>query len=175
MLSINDFIEKQIIVITSDEFKEIILKNDNLAIYENEQLINQISCYKIFCIFVVWDCSITTKIVNKLLEFWISIYFLNHNLKPKFLIGNQLEWNYLLREKQYNFNKEIHLSKIIIKNKTINQLELLKGIRWKEIELKDSIKKIQELINKIDEVEDSDSLRGIEWNVARIFFWLYYK
>jgi hypothetical protein len=52
MLSYPDFLEKQFVIISSDEFKELILKNDNLAIYKDGVLVNQTSCYKIFCIFV---------------------------------------------------------------------------------------------------------------------------
>ncbi len=174
MLSYPDFLEKQFVIISSDEFKELILKNDNLAIYKDGVLVNQTSCYKIFCIFVSWDCTITTKLVNKLLEFWISIYFLSINLKPKFIIWNQLEWNFLLRQKQYSFDKDLELSQIIIKNKIQNQLELLKDIRNKSIELKDWVNKMKELINKVDILWNIDSLRWIEWNASKLFFGLYF-
>lgn len=174
MLSYPDFLEKQFIIIGSDEFKQLAVKNDNLAVYKDWVLINQISCYKIFCIFVIWDCTITTKLVNKLLEFAISIYFLTSNLKPKFIIWNQLEWNFLLRQKQYSFDKDLQISRIIIKNKISNQLELLKNIRDKDLELKDGINRIKELIDKVDMTWNINSLRWLEWNSSKLFFKLYF-
>lgn len=175
MLSYKDFEEKQIVVITSDEFKNLKLKNDNIAIYQDEKLVNQASCYKIFYLFVIWDCTITTKLINKLLEFGISVYFLNHNLAPKFLIWNQLEWNFLLRQKQYNFDQELMLSQKIVNNKAENQLSLLKNIRNKDEKIKEWINKIKILIKNLNKTENQDSLRWYEWNISKIFFEIYFK
>ncbi|UFX82656.1 CRISPR-associated endonuclease Cas1 [Candidatus Absconditicoccus praedator] len=113
--------------------------------------------------------------VNKLLEFGISVYFLNHSLAPKFLIGNQLEGNFLLRQKQYSFDKELDISKLIVKNKAENQLILLKSIRNKDAKTKQGINKIKSTISKIDAVTNQDSLRGYEGNVSKIFFDIYFQ
>jgi len=169
MLSYPDFKEKQILLITWEDFKKLALQNDNLVIKdENDKIKNKISIYKIFTIFVVGDCSFTTKLINKLLWFGISIYILGYNLNPKFVISSPLEWNYLLREKQYNFKYNLEYAKQLIYQKTTNQLEVLKKMRNKN--LKQEIEKIKQLISKIENVENPDSLRWIEWNVAKIYF-----
>lgn len=175
MLSTNDFLEKQFLVINSDEYRNLCLKNENLAIYKFKRLINQISCHKIFCIFVISDCTITTKLVNRLLEFWISIYFLSTTLKPKFVIWNVLEWNYILRQKQYSLTNDIQLSRIVVNNKISNQQTLLKKIREKDENLKSWIKRLEEALIFVDNCKDTDSLRWIEWNCSKIFFSLYFK
>jgi CRISPR/Cas system-associated endonuclease Cas1 len=70
-----------------------------------------------------------------------------------------LEGNFLLREKQYNFPYNLDYSKQLIFQKTTNQLQLLKNIRNKNNNLKSDIKKIKDLIKKIETTDNFDSLR----------------
>ena len=176
MLSWPDFKEKQLVLINSHSIKHLNLQNDNLIIKdEDEKIINKISVYKIFSIFVIWDFTITSKLVSKLQEFGIWIQVLSHNLKPKFYISNPLEGNFLLRQKQYNFPYNLEYAKQLIFQKTTNQLTLLQNIRKKDEELKADIKKIKTLISKIEQVNDFASLRWIEWNIAKLYFQNYFK
>ncbi len=175
MLSAPDFKEKQILVISSDERKGLSLRNNNVLIKEDEKIVNQISCSKIFCIFIIWDFTISSKLIDKLMKYQIPIYCLWYNLKPKFMIGNTLQWNYILREKQYNNPNELDIAKMIIKNKATNQLSLLQEIRWKTDSMKDSIKKIKDTIKKIDSADNDDSLRWIEGSIAKLFFSNYFE
>lgn len=175
MLSAPDFLEKQIVVITSDQVKDLMLRNDNLLIKENEKIVNQISCFKIFCIFVVGEYTISSKLIDRLAKYQICIFCLGYNLKPKVMIGNTLQWNYLLREKQYGDLPELHIAKQIIKNKLQNQLLLLQEIREKSDQFKQSISKIKDSISKIETVESEDSLRGLEGNAAKFFFAHYFE
>lgn len=175
MLSVQDFMEKQIVIVSCDELKEMILKNENLAVYKDGKIVHQISVFKVFCVFVMWECTITTKLVSKLLDFGISVYFLSINLKPKFLIGNQLEWNYILRQKQYAFGDEVVLSQLVVKNKMTNQMNLLKEIREKDDQMHQAIESMKELIDKVDLAKNVDSLRWLEWNCGKLFFTNYFK
>ncbi len=176
MLSWPDFKEKQIVLINSDQLKQLSLQNDNLLVKDEEwKTINKLSVYKIFSIFVIWDFTITSKLITKLLEFGISIQVLWYNLRPKFTIWNPLEGNFLLREKQYNFPYNLEYAKQLIFQKTTNQLKLLQKIRQKDSKLKTDIKKIKELIQKIENIDNFDSLRWIEGNVAKLYFQNYFK
>ena len=47
------------------------------------------------------------------------------------MIGDALQGNYLLREKQYTQLPELEIAKKIVKNKVQNQLSLLQEIREK--------------------------------------------
>jgi CRISPR/Cas system-associated endonuclease Cas1 len=82
MLSRPDFEHKQIIVISSDDRKSLTLHNGNILITRTDpdngslEKLTQLSCGKIFCIFVFGDVTITTKIINELLAYNIRIYFL---------------------------------------------------------------------------------------------------
>jgi len=78
------------------------------------------------------------------------------------LIGDALQGNYLLREKQYTQLPELEIAKKIVKNKVKNQLSLLQEIREKSDSFKENILRMKELLSKIEEVESDDSLRGLE-------------
>lgn len=176
MLSIPDFKQKQFVFIDSTQRKQMSLRSSNLLIKDEDwKTVQQISLQKIFVIFVLWDFTITSKLVDKLIWFGICIYVLWYNLRPKFMINEALQGNFLLREKQYFCNNQLKISKQIIKNKTNNQIELLKKIRNKNSDLTVCIDRIQTLIDKIDLVEWLDSLRWIEWNIAKLFFQRYFS
>lgn len=175
MLSNADFLEKQIVVITADQVKDLSLRNENLLIKEDGKIKNQISCFKIFCIFIIGEYTISSKLIDKLMKYQICVYCLGFNLKPKCMIGSPLQGNYILREKQYNNPLELEIAKKIVQNKTENQLALLQEIREKSDVLKQDIKAIKEIISKVSSVDAEDSLRGLEGNVAKYFFTHYFS
>ena len=176
MLSAPDFIEKQLIVISAEHVKNLSLRNDNLLIKdENNKIINQISCFKIFCIFIIGEYTISSKLIDRLMKYQICLFCLWYNFKPKCMIWVPLAWNYILREKQYNNPHELNISKLIIENKVSNQISLLKDIREKSDMLKSNIKTMKELQEKISSISSDDSLRWIEWNVSKLFFQHYFQ
>ena len=175
MLSAPDFLEKQIVVITSEQVKDLMLRNDNLLIKENDKILNQISCFKIFCIFIIGEYTISSKLIDRLAKYQICLFCLGYNLKPKCMIGDALQGNYLLRETQYTQLPELEITKKIVKNKVQNQLSLLQEIREKSDSFKENIFSIKELLSKIEEVESDDSLRGLEWNASKLFFASYFE
>lgn len=177
MLSINDFKEKQIIFIESFDTKNINFENDNLVIKENNIIKNKISLYKIFCIFLIWETTITSVLIRKFQDFWISLVLMKKNFLTYLVISSQTEWNFLLRKKQYHKTDEemLDIAKKIIYLKAGNQLNLLKTIRNKDLKLQKEIWKIELIINKIQITESSESLLWLEWNISKIFFSNYFE
>ena len=189
MLSRSDFTEKQIVVISSDRVKDLSFRNDNLLIKKDGKIKDQISCFKIFCIFIVGECTITTKLIAKLLKYQIGVHCFQMSLKPLCSIGSSLAGNYLLREKQY-FNtpeQDLELAKHIIKNKIANQGALLTSLRGKDSALKTAISQMKELYKKVDDgseaeprssagqITSDESLRGVEGSASKLFFAHYFK
>lgn len=175
MLSAPDFLEKQIVVITSDQVKDLMLRNDNLLIKENDKITNQISCFKIFCIFIVGEYTISSKLIDRLAKYQICLFCLGYNLKPKVMIGNSLQGNYLLRQKQYGKLPELQIAQKLIQNKVENQLALLQEIREKSDSFKENLLRIKELLPKIAQTQHDDSLRGLEGNASKLFFASYFE
>lgn len=175
MLSIPDFKEKQILFIQSERGTDskIKLSNDNIAFLKDDKVVNQISCYRVFAVFIIGDITITSALVRNCMKCGISIFLLKNNFENYAVIGSQAEGNYLLREKQYNFSGELDLAKHIVKNKIENQLALMKNNGKLSGEECDNLKK--ELRGKIEQVKDDKELLGIEGSATKNFFQVYFK
>lgn len=111
------------------------------------------------------------------MDFWVTIILMKQNLLPYLVVGNETEWNFILRKKQYEKTDEemLQIAKEIVLLKTKNQLNLLKNIRNKDELLKQEIEKTKEIILKIPECNEYESLLGYEWNVSKIFFSSYFR
>lgn len=177
MLQFPDFEEKQILFIESFETKNISFENENLVIKEDWDIKNKVSLYKIFTIFLIWETTLTSVIIRKFQDFWITLVLLKQNFLPYLVIGNETEWNFILRKKQYEKTEEemLHIAKEIILLKTRNQLSLLKNFRDKSESLKWEIEKTKDIIKKIPWAENYESLLWYEWNVSKIFFGSYFE
>ena len=171
-----NFYEKQILIIESFDTKNINFENDNLVIKEGNLIKNKISLYKIFAIFLVWEVTITSVLIRKFQEFWVTLVLMKKNFLPYLVIWNETEGNFVLRKKQYEKTEEqmLEIAKNIIKIKTKNQLELLKNFREKSTDLKENISKIKSISSKINSAESYDVLLWYEWNVSKIFFQNYF-
>ena len=175
MLSFPDFKEKQLLFIESYMMKGISFQNDNLVIKDDGKVVNRVSCHKIFCIFIIGEMTITSKLIQKFLEYGISLFLLKKNFSTYLAIGNETKGNFLLRKKQYNKEDTLYIAKHLVKLKTSNQLILLKSIREKSKDLKEDISVCEKLICSIDTVTEDASLLGIEGNMSKIFFEHYFE
>lgn len=127
MLSLPDFREKQIVYLISKPGANQKLQfwNDNIRLLENDRPVNQISCSRVFAVFIIGDFSITTKLIKNCKEYGISLFLLKHNFEVYASVVAEAEGNYLLRAKQYSLKNEFEIAKNIVKNKACNQLQLL--------------------------------------------------
>ena len=85
MLGRPDFMAKQMLFIESDNSKKLKLKNSNLILAdENNKIILQHPCTKIFMVFILGEFSITSVLIKNAKKYAVPIVFLNYNLKPYF-------------------------------------------------------------------------------------------
>ena len=176
MISRPDFMGKQIIFIESDSSKKIKFRNSNFTVIdENNKTIIQHSFHKIFIVFVLGEFSITSVLIKNAKKYAVPIIFLNYNLKPYFSVIPDNKGNFLLRKKQYSNDNDLEIAKNIVKNKVSNQIDLMKSLRYKTKNEKNNLKKAENLLFSIDKCLTSQELLGIEGNVSRIFFSIYFK
>ncbi len=174
MLSLPDFREKQIIFIESYQLKDISYLNDNLTIKEDGKIIQQVPFHKIFCIFLIGNCTLTSVFIKRLNQFGVMLFLLDKNFSVYSIIGGETEGNFLLREKQYLSSNNLVQAKWVTENKVENQLSLLKKKRKKSEIEKEGILQVKKLLKKIDEVENFKELLGIEGNASKLFFSNYF-
>jgi CRISPR-associated protein Cas1 len=173
MLSWPDFEEKQIVYIESEDIKKLSVKNSNLAVIEDEKIINQISLFKIFAVFLSGNGTFTSSLIKKILANGSSIFFLDINLKTYCVIGGETEGNTLLRQKQYKDDDNLDKAKWLISNKLENQIKLLEKRR--DLKDKKNIKFLKESFDKIDKTKTEKELLGVEGNCSKFFFQLYFS
>ena len=204
MLSLPDYKEKQLIFVDHSIHYKLQFSSDNLVIRDTKEdkVINQISCYRIFAIFIIGDISITTVLMRKADHYGFSVVFLTRNFNCYAMIGSQTDGNVLLRKKQYNSSHNFDIAKRIVYNKLENQISLLKSIRSKVEEEQEAIEVIRKyqsniltliaeqnstnldldtsLSNEIPSTTLEDGsivqeLLGIEGYSSKVFFQTYYK
>lgn len=171
MLDKPDFERKQIIFLFANRGEKISFKNDNIVITDKQKkVIYQITCYKIFMIFVVGDTTITSGLIRKARKFEFVICMMTQTFKLYSIIGNRMEGNSLLHRRQYEYI-ENDIAQQIVLNKIINQRYALNTFRKKSNVCKEAISLLDGYIyNLKNEQYDDKSLLGIEGSAARIYF-----
>ena len=170
MLSINDFIKKQIVFVYARDGEKVAYKNDNLIVKDKEDKIKfQISLYRLYIIFIIGDISLTTVILKKAKKFGFTIALLSNTFRLYEMIGDIKQGNTLLKEKQYKYN-DIKIARHIVCNKILNEANVLKNIRVKDDAIKNNIEVIKGYIIKASQCDDYNLLLSYEGNAAKIYF-----
>lgn len=170
MLERTDFKKKQILFLFSTAGDKLSFRNDNVLITDKEGIIKyQLTCYRIYALFVVGDTTITTGLIRRSRKFGFSIFLLTYSFKLYSVIGNNLEGNTLLHRRQYGYSG-IEVAKYLVKNKIDNQRDALNSIRKKVPACKEAIEKLADYSMKVDSSENEKTLLGLEGSAARLFF-----
>lgn len=171
MLERPDFEKKQIIFLFARKGEKISFKNDNLVVTDKEgKIIYQITCYKIFMVFVVGDITITSGLIRRAKKFGFVICMMTQSFKLYSIIGNRMEGNSLLHRKQYEY-KGNDIAQQIVLNKIVNQRYALNTFRKKNELCKQAISTLDGYILSLkNNIYDDKSLLGIEGSAARVYF-----
>ena len=170
MLSYPDFKEKTIVVVFTSEGQRFSFQNDNLIVTDADAVvILQTTCYRMLALWIVGHCTITSGLLERSKKFAFPIYLLSVNFRCIGLWSAPTEGNFLLRNKQYNYDS-LDIARHIVRNKIQNQVILLKSIRNKDDKLQQSIKLMQDYENQINSFNNLQELLGIEGVSSRLYF-----
>ena len=170
MLSKNDFIFRNIIIIHANDGYKVSCKNENLIILDQENnLILQNSCYRTQALWMIGHSQLSSGILERSKKFAFPIYILSVNLRNIGIWNSGSEGNTLLREIQYQYSS-IELAKHIILNKINNQIILLKSVRKKTLSLKDNIKNMLSYKDSLTYCKSIQEIMGYEGMASKIFF-----
>lgn len=181
MLSLPDFNEKQIIFSSSIEERKFHFRNDNIIIKNNEgEIIHQSSCYRLLALFIVGSITITNGLIERAKKFGFPIILMTYGFRVYETLSCETKGNFILREKQYTYNKNT-IAKKLVQNKISNQISLLKSIRTKnntKETRRDSIELIQGYLTKLEEYhldnKDFSKLLGWEGMSSKVYFRNYF-
>lgn len=171
MLDRPDFEKKQIIIFIPAEGDKMSFRNDNLLIADREGKIKtQVTCYRIFLIFIVGDTTITTGLLSRSVKFGFSFCFMNRNMKTYKFIGSRMEGNTILRRNQYNYDSK-ELAQKLIWNKISNQRRALAATRQRNELFTEALEKLDTYKNQLESNQyERSSLMGIEGSASRVYF-----
>ncbi len=173
MMSLPDFKEKQLLVIAAKDAAEnrLQFKNENICFTQDGNIVNQLSCHKVFAVFIVGDFSLTTVLIRNCQQYGVSLFLLKDNFLSYASIISTASGNYLLREKQYASSRDFSIAKRVVINKLVNQQILLKNTT--SIEAKRVFEK--EIEKKMENTLTSKELLGIEGSATKLYFQEYFK
>lgn len=172
MLDINDFSKKQIVVYMPAQGEKIRYHNDNMIIVDAKGKIKyQHTCFRIFLLLIIGDCTITTGLLRRAQKFGFSICFMTYGLRYYSMLNGGLEGNSYLHKKQYEY-QGTELGRMLILNKIKNQRRVLNEIRKKTDYIKEGITILDSYVDCLQKEENLDRnvLMGIEGNAARVYF-----
>ena len=131
---------------------------------------------KLLALFIIGHITITTPLIEKCKKYGVALVVMKPNLRPVFFWANSAEANYLLRKRQFEFKEDdLSIAKCIVYNKVQNQKTSLVKTRKKDDATCDAIKQCDAALNTVYDVDDYNTLMGLEGTVAKSFFSAYFQ
>ena len=170
MLDKNDFSKKQIIMIFCSSGEKISFRNDNLIVKDAQDKIKlQVTCYRIFAVFVIGNITITSGLIQRAHKFNFSIALFTNTFRIYDILGSADRGNTYLRRNQYQYSA-LEVPRHIVYNKILNQQALLKSVRNKSDYLKESVEKTSQYISELKTADSIQSIMGYEGSASKIYF-----
>jgi CRISP-associated protein Cas1 len=176
MLTAPDFNEKQLVLIFSEEGHGLSFQNDNLLVKDKEgKIILQVTCYRVFAVWLIGHTTITTGILDRSKKFGFSIVQFGYGFRPIGQWSSSTDGNFLLRMRQYSY-QSLDLAQLLVANKIQNQLLGLQNIRKKQFIHSEAIRYLQgHLGNFPFENCTLKEILGNEGAASRVFFSAWYS
>jgi CRISPR-associated protein Cas1 len=178
MFSAKDVEYRSIFVINCVENKALRVSNGALLLEDTElkKTLTKLPFQKILALFVIGHITITTPLIEHCTKNGIPLVVMKPNFRPVFFFSITAEANYLLRQKQYAYEKpNLQISKILVINKIKNQLRLLEKIRLKTDAILKAKLQCVSALKLVTDAQDYETVMGLEGRIAKSFFSAYFE
>jgi len=178
MFTHKDIEYRSVFVVNCLEDRGLRVKSGELLLEDLQQrkTLTKLPFQKILALFVIGHITITTALIDKCRLCGIPLVVMKPNFRPVFFYSITAEANFLLRQKQYEYPKtDLQIARKLVENKIRNQLRLLEKTRQKAPKIIEAKEKCQQYLSIIPQIDDYDSLMGIEGSVAKAFFAAYFE
>lgn len=170
MITAPDFNKKQIVFVFANDGEKMAFSNDNFVVRTADGKIKfQCTCYRLFLVYVIGNCSITSVLIQKAKKFGFFIAMMTGGFRLYALIGAEKDGNTLLKQKQYRF-EGYKIARHITENKMQNQLSVLRSVRDKNEYTTEAIQAIETYISKIEKAENIHEIMGYEGLTSKLYF-----
>lgn len=141
-----------------------------------KRVLTKLPFQKILALFIVGHIRITTPLIEKCKKNNVALVVMKPSLRPVFYWADSAEANFLIRQRQYAFDKnDISIARIIVANKIANHRVLLQKTRKKDDLTAFAIDKCAEYEKAALNVDEYSQLMGIEGRMAKLFFTAYFQ
>ena len=182
MFTHKDIENRTIFVINCIRERSLRVSNGELLLEEKVEgdnkykTLTKMPFQKILALFVVGHITVTTPLIEKCQRFGVALIVVKPSLRPVFYWSNTAEGNFLLRQRQYNMEKEdLSVARILISNKIKNQCQVLCDTRRKDELTLSAINQCNNYANMAVLSTNYTELMGLEGIASRTFFEAYYQ
>ncbi len=170
MFTAPDFSKKQVVFVFFGDGDKMALQNSNLIIKDADGKVKlQCTCYRLYIVFAVGHCSITSAIIQEARKFGFFIALMTQSFRLYSIIGAEKGGNFLLHRKQYSY-AGLDIAKQITKNKIRNQQAELKKVRSKSESVIEAIRTLDGYFSSADKAETLNELMAYEGLASKIYF-----
>lgn len=170
MITESDFLTKQVVLVFANKGEKIVFNNDNLVIKDVDGKTKfQCSCYRLFAVYLVGNCSLTTVVIQRAMKFGFFIILLTSGFRLYSVIGAGKEGNFVLHRKQYEYN-DLGLAKYIIQNKINSQYQTILDTRSKSVSAIDAKRLLPIYSTKLNDIDDLNSILAYEGLASKAYF-----
>ncbi len=182
MFTNKDIEYRTIFVINCIHERSIRVSNGELLLEEQNEssdtmkTLTKLPFQKILALFIIGHIRITTPLIEKCRKFGVSLVVMKPSLRPVFFWADSAEANFLLRKRQYEYQKEdLSIARVIVNNKIRNQMKALYDTRRKDESTEQARIVLQGCMDAINNVSDYNALMGLEGVAAKSFFAAFYQ
>lgn len=178
MFTNKDVEYRSIYVINCITDRELRVSSGELLLEDlhEHKILTKLPFQKILALFIVGHIHITTPLIEKCKKNNVALVVLKPSLRPVFYWADSAEANFLVRKKQYAFDKnDISIARLIVENKIANHLKLLQRTRCKDPMTIYAITVCEQKINQARKAQEYNTLMGIEGSAAKVFFSAYFQ
>lgn len=143
---------------------------------EEHKVLTKLPFQKILALFVIGHIHVTTPLIEKCKKHNVALVVLKPSLRPVFYWSDSAEANFLVRKRQYEFDKNnITIARALVENKIANHIRLLQRTRKKDKLTLSAILACEQKTKQVRESIDYNMLMGIEGSAAKAFFAAYFQ
>lgn len=182
MYTHKDILYRTVFVIDCIKGRNLRVRNGELLLEEEveesdkRKTLTKLPFQKILALFVIGNITITTPLIEKCHKYGVALIVVKPSFRPVFFWANAAEANYILHQRQYSIQKEdISIAKVLVENKIMNQIAALRSTRRKDKVTLEALQAMEVSQSFITNIQDYNSLMGIEGSAAKVFFKAFYQ
>ena len=178
MFTSKDVEYRSIYVINCITDRELRVSSGELLLedLQDHKVLTKLPFQKILALFIIGHIHVTTPLIEKCKKNNVALVVMKPSLRPVFYWADSAEANFLVRKRQYEFDKnDITIARVLIENKISNHVKLLQRTRRKDILTLSAIEACEIKAKQARETREYNQLMGIEGTAAKAFFTAYFQ